>query len=81
MVSAKAQMVKPEVSMSAGMSGQQQEAAPNPPGPPNPIGHIAVSTAATRTGEAETPKAIEIGGFDCGYGDFQALHSIGLSLP
>jgi phosphate transport system ATP-binding protein len=48
---------------------------------PNALGRIAASNAANRAGEPEPGVAIEIGQFDCWYGEFQALHGIALNVP
>jgi phosphate transport system ATP-binding protein len=79
MMSAMTGTMNAEVHMSA--PAPSNKAPDTPAAGPNPLGRIAASTAAARVGEAETERAIEIEGFDCWYGDFQALHSIALPIP
>jgi phosphate transport system ATP-binding protein len=47
----------------------------------NPLGRIAERAAAERGSQSPTDLALAVAGFNCWYGDFQALHSINLDLP
>ena len=61
-------------------SPQQPQPAPEP-ARQHPLGTVARSAFAKRSTPEHTENAITVAGFNCWYGDFQALHNINLEIP